>query len=79
MSRPEESLDLTGVPCPANAARALIVIEGLNAGALLRISLDDGEPIRNVPPALEEQGHAVLEKARAGAGWQLLVRRGGLE
>ena len=76
MSQPEETLDLSGVPCPANAARALIAIEGLPSGALLRISLDDGEPILNVPPALEEQGHAVVEKVRAGAGWQVLVRRG---
>jgi TusA-related sulfurtransferase len=76
MSRTEETLDLTGIPCPANAARALIAIESLPAGALLRISLDDGEPIRNVPPALQEQGHAVIEQARAGAGWRVLVRRG---
>lgn len=76
MSRPEETLDLSGIPCPANAARALIAIESLPPGALLRIRLDDGEPIQNVPPALEEQGHAVVEKARAGAGWQVLVRRG---
>jgi len=76
LSRPEETLDLSGVPCPANAARALLAIESLPPGALLRISLDDGEPILNVPPALEEQGHAVVEKARAGSGWQVLVKRG---
>ncbi len=76
MSRPAETLDLTGVPCPANAARALLVIEGLPAGAFLRISLDDGEPIQNVPPALEEQGHVVVDKVRIGTGWQVLVKKG---
>ena len=76
MTPSEEALDLTGVPCPVNAARALLVIEGLPPGALLRISLDDGEPVANVPPALEEQGHVVVERAREGRGWRLLVRRG---
>ena len=76
MSPREETLDLLGVPCPINAARALIALEGLPAGSLLRISLDDGEPVKNVPPALAEQGHAVVEKVRSGAGWRLLVRKG---
>ena len=76
MNQPEENLDLSGIPCPANAARALLAIEGLDPGTLLRISLDDGEPIANVPPALEEQGHTVMERTRQGQGWRVLVRRG---
>ncbi|MCX5795223.1 MAG: sulfurtransferase TusA family protein [Elusimicrobia bacterium] len=76
MSKAAQTVDLTGVPCPANAARALISLEGLPAGSLLGIRLDDGEPIANVPPALAEQGHEVVEKVRDGAGWRLLVRKG---
>lgn len=69
-------LDLSGVPCPVNSARALIRLEGMAPGAELRLLVDDGEPIRNVPPALEEQGHAIVEKSAAGKQWSLLVRRG---
>ena len=71
-----ETLDLSGVPCPQNAARALLRIGGLEPGAVLAVLLDDGEPIRNVPPALEAEGHQELSRAREKKGWRLLLRRG---
>ncbi len=77
MTESEETLDLRGVPCPANAARALMALEGCEAGDLLRLLLDDGEPIENVPPSLEEQGHAVVGKSWRGGAWELSVRAGG--
>jgi TusA-related sulfurtransferase len=71
-----ETLDLSGVPCPQNAARALLRIEGLEPGAVLAVLLDDGEPIRNVPPALEAEGHKELSRTREKKGWRLVMRRG---
>lgn len=71
-----QTLDLSGVPCPQNAARALLRIEGLEPGAVLAVLLDDGEPIRNVPPALEAEGHQELSRIREKKGWRLLMRRG---
>lgn len=78
MAAPEarDTLDLTGVACPANAARALIRLEAMSPGAVLRLIVDDGEPLRNVPPALEAERHELIGKERRGAGWALLVRRG---
>ena len=73
-----ETLDLSGVPCPQNAARALLRIEGLEPGATLAVLLDDGEPIRNVPPALEAEGHKELSRSREKKGWRLVMRRGDL-
>ncbi|MDD5309271.1 MAG: sulfurtransferase TusA family protein [Deltaproteobacteria bacterium] len=71
-----ETLDLSGVPCPANAARALLRLEGMDPGSLLRIIVDDGEPVLNVPPALEQEGHALLSKEPDAGRWVLLLRRG---
>jgi len=73
---PAETLDLSGVPCPQNAARALLRIEGMDRSAVLAVILDDGEPIRNVPPALEAEGHQTLSRSREKGRWRLLVRRG---
>jgi tRNA 2-thiouridine synthesizing protein A len=72
----EETVDLSGVSCPQNAARALLRIDGLEPGEKLAVILDDGEPIRNVPPALEAEGHKELSRARVKGGWRLVVRRG---
>ena len=41
----DEILDLTGVPCPQNAARSLLRLSMMDSGQLLRVTIDDGEPI----------------------------------
>jgi len=74
--RADERLDLTGVPCPANTARALLAIEWMDEGRILEILVDDGEPIENVPPSLVAEGHTILLEERAGPGWRVLVRKG---
>ena len=73
---PDEKMDLTGVACPANAARALLKLEGMNPGSMLEIIIDDGEPAENVPGAIEEEGHAILSTRRyADNRWILLIKR----
>ncbi len=74
---PDALLDLRGVRCPANSARALVRLEGMDAGEVLALVLDDGEPYASVPEALEAEGHVVLSREREGAAWRLLVKAGG--
>jgi TusA-related sulfurtransferase len=74
---PAEHLDLRGVRCPTNAARALVRLEAMAPDEVLELLLDDGEPIASVPASLHEQGHRVLTQERAGPAWRLLVRAGG--
>lgn len=70
-----EKLDLSGVPCPANSARALLRLEALPPGAELEILVDDGEPALNVPSSLRAEGHEVLAKLRCGPGWKITARK----
>jgi TusA-related sulfurtransferase len=71
----DEVLDLTGVPCPRNSARALLRLEMMDSGQVLRLTIDDGEPIENVPSSLEVEGHAVAEREQlADSRWVLSVR-----
>lgn len=72
---PDETLDLAGVPCPANTARALLKLELMDEGEVLAIVVDDGEPIANVPPALVAEGHTILAQQPDGGRWRVLVRR----
>lgn len=73
---PAETLDLSGVPCPANAARALMKLEGMDAGSTLEITIDGGEPVQNLPPALEQEGHIILSKTRENGKWRITARKG---
>lgn len=72
----EKDADLRGVACPMNFVKAKIALEDLPVGGVLRVFLDDGEPIRNVPDSLASQGHEVLSREREASGhWLLRVRR----
>lgn len=68
-------VDLRGVPCPLNFVKAKLAIEKTNPGDVLEIELDEGEPIRNVPASLAEQGHRIVEIRKAGAHHLLRVVR----
>jgi len=70
------TLDLTGVPCPQNTAKAMFELELMDEGERLLLHIDDGEPRVNVPASLEIEGHKVIESLRTPQGWSLLVERG---
>ena len=73
----DEILDLTGVPCPRNSARALLRIEMMDSGQVIRLTIDDGEPIENVPGSLEVVGHQIVERIQLDdSRWVLSVRVG---
>jgi TusA-related sulfurtransferase len=66
-------LDLRGVKCPLNAARSRIVMSGYPAGRTLKILLDEGSPIENVPGSLVADGHKVLSREKKGNFWEISV------
>lgn len=71
---PDDVLDLRGVACPANSARALLRLEGMDSGEVLELVVDDGEPIELVPVAVEQEGHEILTREQDGRHWRLLIR-----
>ncbi len=73
MNEPNEILDLRGVPCPSNSAKALIRIATMSTGEVLELILDSGEPMENVPTSLVLEGHVVLSKRSLGEHWSLIV------
>ena len=71
---PDESLDLRGVPCPQNSAKALIKLAGMDTGLVLELIIDDGEPYENVPESLENEGYKLIgKKKETGSVWHLFV------
>jgi tRNA 2-thiouridine synthesizing protein A len=71
-----ERLDLRGVRCPLNWARAKVRIEDLARGAEIEILLDDPKGVRDIPRAAEAEGYAVLDVVRHDeTAWRLLIQR----
>ncbi|MCP9451862.1 MAG: sulfurtransferase TusA family protein [Nitrospira sp.] len=54
--------DLRGVACPLNYVKTKLRLEMMEAGERLEVWLDAGEPIRNVPMSLKNDGHKVLSQ-----------------
>jgi sulfite reductase (ferredoxin) len=52
--------DLRGVACPLNYVKTKLKLEMMDAGERLEVWLDAGEPIKNVPLSLKNDGHLLL-------------------
>lgn len=52
--------DLRGVACPLNYVKTKLKLEMMDAGEKLEVWLDAGEPIKNVPMSLKNDGHLLL-------------------
>ena len=54
--------DLRGVACPMNYVKTKLKLEMMDEGEQLEVWLDAGDPIRNVPASLRNDGHKVLQQ-----------------
>ena len=71
------TVDLRGVCCPANFVRAKLALEDFEAGESVRILLDDGEAVKNVPRSLKAEGHHLLSLKEAPEGYFILYLKKG--
>jgi sulfite reductase (ferredoxin) len=70
--------DLRGVACPLNYVKTKLKLEMMDAGERLEVWLDAGEPIKNVPMSLKNDGHVVhLQEALEpeAAHYRILVEK----
>ena len=57
----DDIIDITDVVCPVTFVKAKVAIEELDDGQILRVHLNDGEPVQNVPRSMKDEGHQVLK------------------
>lgn len=74
---PSAERDLRGVACPMNFVKTKLALETINDGDVLKVLLDDGPPIENVPASVSAEGHEVLERSRQEQHWTVLIRKKG--
>lgn len=67
--------DFRGVGCPMNFVKTKLALETINSGDKLRVLLDDGEPIQNVPNSVKLEGHKVLGQIEVGPHWEVLIEK----
>lgn len=72
---PDDELDLRGVICPYNFVKTKLKLETMEAGQILAVVLDDGEPIENVPRSVSDDGHTVLSQERIDRHYRVMIRK----
>ena len=68
-------LDLTGIRCPLNWARAKVRLETLSPGDVVSLVVDDERSVRDLPRAAEAEGYAVLEVRAEPGRWRIVIER----
>jgi tRNA 2-thiouridine synthesizing protein A len=69
-------VDLRGVSCPTNFVKAKLAMDLLETGEVVEFLLDDGEPVRNVPRALKDEGHRLLDLKEEEGWYRLRLEKG---
>lgn len=73
--QPDAELDLRGVICPYNFVKTKLKLETMEQGQILSVILDAGDPIRNVPQSVSNEGHQVLSQEPIDQSYRVIIRR----
>lgn len=73
--RADAELDLRGIICPYNFVKTKLKLETMQPGQVLAVILDDGDPIRNVPRSVSEDGHTVLSQEPFARSYRVTIRK----
>ena len=57
----DERVDITDVVCPMTFVKAKVAMEEIEVGQVLAVTMNDGEPVQNVPRSFKEEGQQVLK------------------
>lgn len=71
----DQELDLRGVICPYNFVKTKLRLEMMEPGEVLSVLLDDGDPIKNVPRSVADDGHTVLSQERVEQFFRVKIRK----
>jgi len=71
----DAELDLRGVICPYNFVKTKLKLETMAAGQILAVLLDEGDPIRNVPRSVSDDGHIVLSQEPLAQFYRVRIRK----
>jgi sulfite reductase (ferredoxin) len=68
-------LDLRGVACPMNFVKTKLRLDKLEAGELLEVLLDQGEPYESVSESVQAEGHIVESSTVDDGGFATVLIR----
>ena len=70
-----EEMDLRGVKCPLNWAKAKVRLEDLGRGDILELILDDPKGRQDIPRAAEAEGYVILGVEEGEGLWRIIIEK----
>ncbi len=70
-----EEMNLRGVKCPLNWAKAKVRLEDLERGDILELVLDDRKGRQDIPRAAEAEGYAILGIEEGENLWRIIIEK----
>lgn len=70
-----ERIDLYGVKCPLNWAKAKVRLENLERGDILEVLINDPKGRRDIPRAAEAEGYVIVAIDEIEGGWKIAIER----
>ncbi len=72
----DSTVDITDVECPVTFIKAKVSLDEMEVGQVLRIHMNGGKPLRNVPRSFLEDGQQLVALDENDDGtYELYVRR----
>jgi tRNA 2-thiouridine synthesizing protein A len=75
MSGKTERMNLYGVKCPLNWAKAKVRLEDLERGDVLEVLINDPKGRRDIPRAAEAEGYAIVTIDEIDGGWRIAIEK----
>ena len=69
------AIDLLGVKCPFNYVKTKLKLETMQVGQILEVLLDDGDPIKNVPRSVQNDGHKLMSKEKVDEHYKIIIEK----
>lgn len=70
-----ERINLYGVKCPLNWAKAKVRLEDLERGDVLEVLINDPKGRRDIPRAAEAEGYAIVTIDEIDGGWRITIEK----
>jgi len=70
-----EQMNLCGVKCPLNWAKAKVRLEDLERGDVLELLIDDPKGRRDIPRAAEAEGYAIVSIHEVAGRWRITIEK----
>lgn len=78
-TKSDDFIDITDLICPITFVKSKMKLEDLDAGQILEIKMNEGEPISNLPRSFRDEGHKVVQVDDNGDGtYNVFVEKDGL-